>query len=229
MRWSQPSIFRAGVIDSTVAGASDGTTFIQWGLGMRILKWAVLSVALSSMTSGAEASSLLDAEFFGYVSSAVETSESGPPKSNPLIVGEPFSAIVEILSGNPSPIGYAALNVSISGVYVLTIPGQTSQGASYFGNASFNGYAGSIPGFSFTYVSGSPSSDVLTASFLVAGINRADDSGALTLTLQTTEVLGGVSAVPLPRALPMFASGLLALGVFGFLARKKSATQPVTG
>jgi hypothetical protein len=199
------------------------------GLEMRILKWAVLFLALSSMTSAAEASSLFSAEFFGYVSSAVETSGSGPPKSNPLIVGEPFGAIVDILSGNPSPIVYAALNVSISGVYVFAIPGQTSQGASYFGNGSFNGYSGSIPGFSFTYVSGSPSSDILTASFLVAGINRADDSGTLALTLQTTEVFGGsVSAVPLPPALPLFASGLLALGLFGFVARKKSATQPAT-
>jgi hypothetical protein len=41
-----------------------------------------------------------------------------------------------------------------------------------------------------------------------------------TLTLDVTSL--AVSTVP-PPALPMFASGLLALGLFGFVARKKLA------
>jgi len=77
--------------------------------------------------------------------------------------------------------------------YVIQFQVKAAEVPSYFGNATFNGSSGSLPGgFSFTYVNGSPSSDTLTAQFSVAGVNIADDSGRLTLTLQPTEVFGGV-------------------------------------
>jgi hypothetical protein len=55
---------------------------------------------------------------------------------------------------------------------------------------------------------------------LELGSAGSDGSGR-TLTLDVTSV----SVVPLPPALPMFVSGLLALRLFGFVARKKLATQ----
>jgi hypothetical protein len=66
-------------------------------------------------------------------------------------------------------------------------------------------------------------SDILTAQILVDSVDRADDNGVLTLTLQTTQAFGpnSVSPVPLPPSLPMFASALLVLGIFGFCARRK--------
>jgi hypothetical protein len=172
--------------------------------------------------SPAGASSLFEFVAYGYVASAVETAETGPPKSDPLVVGENFNAIVEIQTGVSNPLGYAAVGVAIPGPpYVYFSPGQSSGGASYFGNATFNGSSGSLPGgFSFTYVNGSPSSDKLTAQFSVAGVNIIDDSGTLTLTLQPTEVFGGVSPVPLPPTLPLFGCAVLALGLFAYPWKK---------
>jgi hypothetical protein len=69
-----------------------------------------------------------------------------------------------------------------------------------------------MSGFTFTHVNGNPSSDTLTAQFLIAGVNTADDTGTLDLTLRST---------PLPPALPLFAFALLALGIVGYVRRNR--------
>jgi hypothetical protein len=191
-------------------------------------KWKLFVIILFSLAFSKEpanAASLFSVEFFGSVSSAVATSLAGPPKASPALVGESFSAIVEVETGVPSPVGYAALSVNLSntGDFLVPIPSQTETGASYFGPSTFNGSSGSIPGFTFIYTAGSPLSDILTAQILVDSVDRADDNGVLTLTLQTTQAFGpnSVSPVPLPPSLPMFASALLVLGIFGFCARRK--------
>jgi hypothetical protein len=43
-----------------------------------------------------------------------------------------------------------------------------------------------LTGFSFSFPDGNPSHGILTAQFAVAGIDRADDSGTLNLTLSAT-------------------------------------------
>jgi hypothetical protein len=64
-------------------------------------------------------------------------------------------------------------------------------------------------------VNGNPSSDTLTAQFLIEGVNAADDFGTLDLTLRST---------PLPPALPLFALALLALGLFGYARTNRDVT-----
>jgi hypothetical protein len=76
-----------------------------------------------------------------------------------------------------------------------------------------------MPGFTFAHVNGNPSSDTLTAQFFIAGINTADDTGTLDLTLRNT---------PLPPALPLFAFALLALGIVAYVRRTKDATAAQT-
>jgi hypothetical protein len=145
------------------------------------------------------------------------------------MIGEPYSAFVQIQQTGASTTGTASLNVNVRGDFFLfTGPfvgsNQSFSGATYSGNALFSssasGYAGSMPGFTFTHVNGNPSSDTLTAQFFVAGINRADDFGTLNLTL---------SPVPLPPALPLFAFALLALGIVGYVRRKREPPSMVFG
>jgi hypothetical protein len=140
------------------------------------------------------------------------------------MIGEPYSAFVQIQQIGTSTRGTASLNVNVRGEFFLfgapVAPNQSSSGATYSGNALFSssasGYAGSMPGFTFTHVNGNPSSDTLTAQFLIAGVNTADDTGRLDLTLRST---------PLPPALPLFVFALLALGIFGFVRRTRDVTS----
>jgi hypothetical protein len=89
---------------------------------------------------------------------------------------------------------------------------------------SANDYYGSIldsgsPVISFVYNNGGLVGDSLIAQISVVSINQADDAGPLNLTLQPTSA--SVSPVPLPPALPMFASALLALGLAAYVRRKR--------
>jgi hypothetical protein len=186
-------------------------------------------IALFS-ASPSNAFSLLDYDFSGFVSSATEVADgSGPPKTDSLMIGEPFSALVQIQQTGSSITGAATLDVNVLGSFFLLsgppiVPFQSPSGAVYSGSATFinNGIntAGSLNGFTFAFPDGNPSNGILTAQFVIASINRADDSGTLNLTL---------SAVPLPPSLPLFASALLALGFFGFVTRSKSAIQSALG
>jgi hypothetical protein len=190
---------------------------------MRRLLLAALALLFTATAAPALAASIFGFSFSGVVTSAIETAESGPPKSDPLMIGEPFSAIVQIQQTGASTTGSASLNVSVRGDFFLfgapVAPNQSSSGATYSGNALFSssasGYAGSMPGFTFTHVNGNPSSDTLTAQFLIAGVNTADDTGTLDLTLRST---------PLPPALPLFAFALLALGIVGYVRRNRDVT-----
>jgi MYXO-CTERM domain-containing protein len=145
------------------------------------------------------------------------------------MLGEPFSALVSIQqSSSGAATGTARLDVNVVGnFYLFPFPNnQTGSGATYSGNTDFRNYnpnfsSGSWPDFTFSYFNGSPSSDVLTAQFNIAGINTADDNGPLSLTLLPTSAsVSVVSPVPLPPTLPLFASGLLALGLLAFWRRR---------
>jgi hypothetical protein len=190
---------------------------------MRHLLLAALTALFTATAAPAFAASIFDFSFSGVVSSAIESAESGPPKSDPFMIDEPYSAFVQIQQMGTSTTGTASLNVNVRGEFFLfgapVAPNQSSSGATYSGNALFSssasGYAGSMPGFTFTHVNGNPSSDTLTAQFLIAGVNTADDTGTLDLTLRST---------PLPPALPLFAFALLALGLFGYLRRNRDVT-----
>ena len=177
-------------------------------MAMRHLLLAALTSLFTATAGPALAASIFDFSFSGVVSSAIETAESGPPKSGLFMIGEPYSALVQIQRSGTSTTGTASLNVNVRGDFFLfgapVAPNQSSSGTTYSGNALFSssasGYAGSMPGFTFTHVNGNPSSDTLTAQFLIAGVNTADDTGTLDLTLRST---------PLPPALPLFAFFLL--------------------
>jgi hypothetical protein len=193
-------------------------------MAMKHLLLAALTSLFTAIAGPAPAASIFDFSSFGVVSSAIETAPSGPPKSDPFMIGEPYSAFVQIQQIGASTRGTASLNVDVRGDFFLfgapVAPNQSSSGATYSGNALFSssasGYTGSMPGFTFTHVNGNPSSDTLTAQFLIAGVNTADDTGTLDLTLRST---------PLPPALPLFASALLALGIFGFVRRNRDVTS----
>jgi hypothetical protein len=86
--------------------------------------------------------------------------------------------------------------------------------------------AGTVSGVGFGSFSLSQSGSNLDGSLILT-------DGSATRTIQfvassdfdVVSLSPAVSAVPLPPALRMFASGLLALGLFGFVRRKKSVTQ----
>jgi hypothetical protein len=191
---------------------------------MRQLLLAALTSLFTATAAPAFAASIFDFSFSGVVTSAIESSDSGPSKSDPFMIGEPYSAFVQIQQTGASTTGTASLNVNVRGEFFLfgppLAPNQSSSGATYSGNAlcssSASGYAGSLPGFTFTHVNGNPSSDTLTAQFLVAGINRADDTGTLDLTLRST---------PLPPTLPLFAFALLMLGIVAYVRRDHLRTE----
>jgi hypothetical protein len=194
-------------------------------MAMRHLLLAALTSLFTATAGPALAASIFDFSFSGVVSSAIETAESGPPKSDLFMIGEPYSALVQIQRSGTSTTGTASLNVNVRGDFFLfgapVAPNQSSSGTTYSGNALFSssasGYAGSMPGFTFTHVNGNPSSDIFTAQFLIAGVNTADDTGTLDLTLRST---------PLPPALPLFAFSLLALGLF---VRRNRDVTPAHG
>ena len=77
------------------------------------------------------------------------------------------------------------------------------------------------------YVSGAPLSDTMTfnnTTFAILGLTPGTytwtwDGGADNFTLQIGPVL--VPGVPLPSALPLFATGLGALGLLGWRRKRK--------
>lgn len=66
---------------------------------------------------------------------------------------------------------------------------------------------------------------------VVNGLTIGPNSGGAMsnyLTAQVTDPPGGVSQAPLPAALPLFASGLGAIGLFGWRRRRKNAASIAT-
>jgi hypothetical protein len=101
--------------------------------------------------------------------------------------------------------GIATINPTLGSIDVL------QQGSLLGGPATFNlSQNGSGLGGSFIFTDGSATRTIQ--------FGASSDFSVIYLS-------PGVSAVPLPPALPMFASALLALGIFGFVARKKRLRQ----
>jgi hypothetical protein len=183
-------------------------------------------------TSPARAASLYDFSFSGFIQTAVATSDAGPPpRLFTSLDGLAFSALFSIQQSSSGTTGSAKLYTDLSSIrgHLVGSPNQTTSGVTYSGNAmllsdSANDYYGSIldsgsPVISFVYNDGGLVGDSLIAQISVVSINRADDAGPLNLTLQPTSA--SVSPVPLPPALPMFASALLALGLAAYVRRKR--------
>jgi hypothetical protein len=181
-------------------------------------------------TSPARAASLYDFSFSGFIQTAVATSDAGPPRLFTSLDGLAFSALFSIHQSSSGTTGSATLSTDLSSISgnLVGSPNQSTSGVSYSGNAAFlsdtaNNYFGSVgtPSFDFFYSNGNPTSDFLIAQIGVHSIDRADDGGILNLTLQPTSA--SVSPVPLPPALPMFASALLAPGLAAYVKRKREA------
>jgi hypothetical protein len=190
------------------------------------------AIFLIVSTSARAGSLLYDYSFSGYVSSS--TIDTNLIKVSNSLVGQPFSAVFAI---DPTDgIGTASLTTnlpfsfaagSLSGLPIATADGLTFSGPATF-LSSPNGFiysasVGEIGGsFGFNIEAG----NVLDVSnVIIVGYMRADNPGSLNLGLQANSVSFSTSVVPLPPALPMFASALLALGAVGFLARKRQKRE----
>jgi hypothetical protein len=138
---------------------------------------AVWRFCMALFSAGpSNAFSLFDQSFSGFVTSARETAPSGPPKTDALMIGEPFTASVSIQPIGASVTGTAVLEVNALGNFFLFtgpgFPNQSLTGATYCGNATSNGSAGTLPGFTFTFPAGDPLHGILTAQFSIASIKR---------------------------------------------------------
>jgi hypothetical protein len=203
-----------------------------WGLKM--LKFLRLSAVccfclILPGTKLASAYSLFyNFTFSGFVETATAKTQLGTLPDT--LHGQPFGASFSIDPLNAT--GFASLTTNLPFTFPAgdpNLPIVTASGLSFSGPASLlspghNNFSGSVGSLTFLYIDGSPSSNILTANVTILAVHRADDSGSLSLTLQPTAASFSVSPVPLPPALPMFASALLILGIFGFVRRKKDVT-----
>jgi len=205
-----------------------------YSVGVQMPRFLLLAGAIGlalSATSPARASSIYSFSFSGVVELALATSVAGPPKLEGRLIGDPFVAHFSFEQGSTGTIGSGSLAIDLSAVSGHLYGNQGTSGKDYFGRSlllsdSSGDFLGSVGSFSFVFVDGSPFRDVLTAQIPFHSIDRADDSGTLKLILDAKTASFSVSAVPLPPALPMFASALLALGVFACLRRKADRTAP---
>jgi hypothetical protein len=208
-------------------------------------KFAIVLVAsafaLLPLSPKASASSLFfDFSVSGTVESAIEVPFGAPggPKVVTSMIGQSFNATLAWTQTNAGTTGSVSLTTDFPlsvvipvyppntpGVFVQTTSGVTIYGDGSLASSSTNEFTGSIgvsgfglgPPLLFVYDNGS---GTVTARIGVHSIDHADDQGFLDLTLQANNA---VSSVPLPPALPMFASALLALGIVGFYFNKQSA------
>lgn len=204
---------------------------------------------LASVESATASSIVFD--FSGLVSSDVYTSPvPGPPNSGYYPSTIPANAVGQPFSGAASFSDVNAVAITSNTFTGLLQPGQTALATLIFQGTSgpFNLSSNLFPNSNPQEANLSYNSNGFTSS-IYAYYNEADraqndalflsQTGSLfqgslelgsagstgfgrTLTLDVTSV----SVVPLPPALPMFVSGLLALGLFGFLTRRKSAIHP---
>jgi hypothetical protein len=177
-------------------------------------KRLIVIAALLLGSTPLKAASLI---YSGFVSSSlIDTSLFVIPNS---LVGEPFSATFEL-----GPVGSATLLMNLpfnfpagtSGL-VSVVPG----GINFTGPTTVSPTTESILTKDGTFSFALNGNSFAVSGLEVIGFMHADNSGFINLDLQVTNV----SPVPLPPALPMFASALLALGIFGVYARRKQAPQ----
>jgi hypothetical protein len=202
------------------------------------LVFVVLSTFCVTLPTSA-ASLFYDFSFSGVVQSAYETGPAiGTPIPENQFVGQAISEGFLFANNGSTNVGSAYVSTHLFGLILpLFVPNLSSAGYSVGGIPATLSFAGdtflgsvgssnSVGSFTFTYNAGNPSADVVTAQIPILSAGRADASGFINFSLETTSASFSVSTVPLPSALPLFALCLLALGAFGFVARKKSATLP---
>jgi hypothetical protein len=175
--------------------------------------------------SPAKASSLFSFDFSGFVQLAIATSNAGPPKLEASLDGQAFSASFLITKTGSATTGVGSLATNLSGFFGN--PNLSPSGISFSGNAFLlsnpaHDFLGSVGPLSFLYINGSRFGDFLTVQIPIQSVDRADDSGTLDLVLKADKAslsVSSVSPVPLPPALPLFATALLMLGLFAFYAK----------
>jgi hypothetical protein len=210
---------------------------------MRNLRWLLAVFACIAVASPAHANSIFFS-YSGQVSSDVTVSSIPGPFTVPLpfgpvsqnnLTGQAFSisetfnlnnanailngSYIGDLGGGP-PSWFASAEITIAGVsatlagnfgtFTPTLGGFSSE----VGTRGNGNFAYSSLQYSSTFT---PNGTIVDASLMVGSEGFSFNR---TLDFNVTSETFAVSAVPLPPAFPMFASALLALGIFGFYARK---------
>lgn len=188
------------------------------------------------------ASIVYDFIFSGFIETSISNANSGS-RDTGLLVGQTISAFVSIVQTDNGTFGSASVGTDLSSLTfrrpsILSTSGESYSGLTSFSTNSQGLFSGSIGSgfgsfFTFSYSSSNPSLDVVTAPILVQSINRPGDSGSLNLTfhdsgasLSSSSFPGAPpSPVPLPPALPLFASALAALGFVALRQRRSTVIR----
>jgi hypothetical protein len=212
---------------------------------MRKFVWLLAMFAGVAVASPAHAASIFFS-YFGYVSSDVS---SAPPVVGPFMGPLPFGQISQNnLTGQAFSISetfnLSNANAFLDGTYIGYLGGGppswfasaeiTVAGVSASLAGNFGGFTPTLGGFSsevgtrgngnFAFSSLDYSSTFTPNGTNVDASLVVGSEGLVfrrTLDFNVTSESFAVSPVPLPPALPMFASALLALGIFGFCTKRK--------
>ena len=167
---------------------------------------------------------LLVANFWSYPANALTFQFSF---NNPA-VNDPAQSLVQgIISGLQDNLA----NQAATSVQVTSNPAGFGVGE-YVGNPLVNNFvvqAGAIIGFSFLSLGGLNSIPAVTCCSLGFGFLNFDAGLSNSAGILTQASGGGLTftlvpeVVPLPAALPLFATGLGALGLLGWRRKKKAA------
>jgi fibronectin-binding autotransporter adhesin len=135
---------------------------------------------------------------------------------------------------------------SLFDLNTLSKPSGLTDGVNYFYASGTDGVAGNplVNTFAESYITSCPACGPVTGwqGVSVSGLTAGDykfefieqliptfdwtewnDSLNSTFTLRAGDIGGGVSAVPLPAALPLYGAGLALMGFVGWRKRRKSA------
>ncbi len=177
-----------------------------------------------------------DISFSGFVAAAAMKSQSGLSPDASILDGRPFTAAFLFDQSAAGTTGSGTFIVDLSGAPgVLPAPENPNSGEpklfslgagavlmpsgmTYFGQ--LNGTYG--PSLSFNATPGSPLA-TLEAVIPELSVGRADSNGELDLALVSTAWRLDIASVPLPAALPLFASALFGIGIVS--ARRRRAMQ----
>jgi hypothetical protein len=210
-------------------------------LKMRKLVWLLFVCSAVAMNSPASASSIFFT-YSGTVSSDVSYAFPPGPTFTPLVFGNNNLTGQSVFISETFNLANADL--IYQGAYYGQLPNNKFASAEItIGNISatfqgnFGSFAPTLGGFSSEIGSKGPFSGIAPTTFVLLNYSSAFTPNGLqadgsltavsegfstgrTLDFNVTSETFAVSAVPLPPALPMFASALLALGLLGVYARR---------
>jgi hypothetical protein len=203
---------------------------------MRKLFW-VLACGIGLCASPAKSASYF-VDFTGIITSDITTSTS-PYTSSALpanLLGQTISGVEIFTDNSSSPITGATFQGAVQPgdtasvtLELLNNPNVFSIGSAAYATLDPTGFSSSLlvnlPGADQTQNTGVMLSLAESLGQGSIGLGSSGSAGlgrTISFELTAFSASGSVSAVPLPPAFPMFATGLLALGVFGFVTRKKA-------